>query len=72
MSRGLDALIDAVFVTIPRPERQRVWAQIVHHISDQLTIMFMPDTSSPTLIGQRLGYDEPTPDLSNAYRWRVN
>src|SRR5205823_2498931 len=70
-SAELDALIDAVFVTIPRQERQQVWAKIVRHISDQLTIMFMPDTSSPTLISNRIRSVELTPDLSNIHRWQT-
>jgi peptide/nickel transport system substrate-binding protein len=54
MNPELDALLDAFFATIPRQERVRVLAQILHHISDQVIPLPLFYDANPSLIGNRL------------------
>jgi len=70
-----DALIERLFVTIPRPERTQVLGQIVHHISDQVIMMGLYYLASPTLMHNRLvnvdaGGDRAT-QAWNAQEWDI-
>jgi peptide/nickel transport system substrate-binding protein len=49
-----DALLDRYLVTIPRDERNRVMAQIVHHMTDQLVILGLFFIAEPVLLTNRL------------------
>jgi peptide/nickel transport system substrate-binding protein len=70
-----DALIDRYFVTIQRPERMRVLGQIIHHISDQATIMGILYQVAPVMVGSRLvnigDYGERATSAWNAHQWDV-
>ena len=67
-----DALIDRYFVTIPWPERMAVLSQIVHQMTDQVTVMGIFFDVSPAMASNRLlnitGYREGTDPL-NAHEW---
>lgn len=66
-----DALLDRYFVTISKPERIRVVGQIIHHISDQLTIMGLFYNVSPGVVSHRLvGVGERRPAW-NGHQWDV-
>jgi len=54
MNSDLDGLIDRYFVTIPRPERIQVAAQMVQHLSEQVVPMVMFYDVTATPIGRRL------------------
>jgi peptide/nickel transport system substrate-binding protein len=49
-----DALIDQLFNTIPWPNRTQVLGQIVHQVTDQLTMMGLFYNTIPTLVDNRL------------------
>ena len=70
-----DALIDRYFVTISRPERMRVLGQIVHHMTDQATILGIFYQVAPVMIGNRLlnvaEYGERATSAWNAHEWDV-
>ncbi len=71
----LDLLIDRYYSTVPKPERTRVLAQIVHHLSDQLVVIPLIWRVDPTMIGNRLlnvgarGADAT--QAWNAHEWDV-
>jgi peptide/nickel transport system substrate-binding protein len=70
-----DALIDGYFSTIARPERMRVLGQLMHKITDELTIMGLFYLASPTLVRNRIlnvgaGGDRAT-QAWNAHEWDV-
>src|SRR5205823_2556825 len=50
----LDSLIDRYVTTIPRPERLRLLAQIVHHLSDQIPSMGLFYVVDSTIFSKRL------------------
>jgi len=54
MSPELDSLIDRYYVTIPRPERMQLAAQIVHHLSDQVVPVLLFYDVTSTAIGSRV------------------
>jgi peptide/nickel transport system substrate-binding protein len=68
-----DALIERFYVTIPRTERTQVLSEIVHHVTDQLTMMGLYYLASPTLMRSGLrnadaGGDRAT-QAWNAHEW---
>lgn len=66
-----DALVDRLFTTIPWPERMAVLGQVVHHVSDQLTMMGLFYNTIPTLVANRLVNVTGENAGWNAARWDV-
>ncbi len=50
----LDTLIERYYVTVPKPERNGVLAQIVHHMTDQVIPVALFYNAGPVMIGNRL------------------
>jgi hypothetical protein len=50
----LDALIERYVTTVPRAERSRILGDIVHHQTDQVTILGLAFALMPTMVGARL------------------
>ena len=74
MNPQFDALIDRFAVTIPKAEREQVLGQIVHHMSDQLTMMFMFYQTDPLLMTNRLQGARslgPVTPVWNIHEWEV-
>jgi peptide/nickel transport system substrate-binding protein len=73
MSPELDELIDRYFATIPRAERTRVLARIVHHVSDQVVVIGTLWWLVPTMVGNHvlnLGwYTDEASQAWNAHEW---
>lgn len=74
-SPELDALIDRYFVTIPRPERVQVLAQVVRHLTEQLNPMPLFHEPEPVMISKRLvsagGRRGDGVQAWNAHEWDV-
>jgi len=69
-----DALLDRYFVTISRSERIPIVGQIIHHISDQLTIMGLFYNTDPGAHSSRLQGAKVVPQTNitwNAHEWTV-
>jgi peptide/nickel transport system substrate-binding protein len=71
----LDALIDRFYVTVPRPERNQVLAQITRLMTDQVIPLGLYYNAGPIMIGNRLvnvtaGGTISTPSW-NAEQWDV-
>ncbi len=75
MNPELDALIERYFATVPKAERNRYLAQIVHHVSDQVVVLPLAWRADPTAIANRLvnvGVKGPEASQAwNAYEWDV-
>ena len=75
MNADMDALIDGYFSTIPKAERNRFLAEIVHHVSDQVVVLPLAWRTDPTPIPSRLvNVGVKRPDASqawNAHQWDV-
>jgi peptide/nickel transport system substrate-binding protein len=75
MNPELDTLIDGYFSTIPKAERNRYLAQIVHHVSDQAVVLPMAWRADPTAIASRLVNVGPkgrdATQAWNAHQWDV-
>lgn len=76
MNPEFDVLITRYQTTIPKTERAHVLGDIVHHISDQLTIMGLFYNPTPTAIANRLanvstGRASGTFVTWNAHEWEV-
>jgi ABC-type transport system substrate-binding protein len=75
MNAEMDALIDRYFATVPKPERNRVLAQIVHHLTDQVVVLPLIWQVDPTMIGNRLtnvgAASRYTTQVWNAHEWDV-
>jgi peptide/nickel transport system substrate-binding protein len=75
MNPEMDALIDRYFATVPKPERNRVLAQIVHHLTDQVVVLPLIWQVDPTMIGNRLtnvgAASRYTTQVWNAHEWDV-
>jgi peptide/nickel transport system substrate-binding protein len=54
MNPEFDAMIDQFYATIPERERYRILGQVVHHISDRVTIMPQFYDAEPVMIATRL------------------
>jgi peptide/nickel transport system substrate-binding protein len=54
MNPEYDALIERYMTTIPHVERTSILGDIVHHMTDQLTIMGLWYNTEPVMIGNRL------------------
>jgi peptide/nickel transport system substrate-binding protein len=73
MNADLDALIDRYYVTIPLAERNKVVAQIVHHLSDQVVPLLMFHDLTAVAIGPRMrNVSWQGNELWNAMAWDVS
>jgi hypothetical protein len=59
---GSDRLVDRVFVTIPPAERMQVLGDMVHHMTDQVTMLGPYYRVLPTMISNRLLHVSPRAD----------
>jgi peptide/nickel transport system substrate-binding protein len=70
-----DALVDRFFVTIPRADRVRVLADIVGHMTENLTAMGTFYAANPSMIGNRLvnvaARTQQSTETWNAHEWDV-
>ncbi len=74
MRPELDALIGRYITTIPRPERVRLLAQIVHHQTERVTLMRLFSSLAPTVMSARLQNVSRGEDNNvawNAYQWEL-
>jgi peptide/nickel transport system substrate-binding protein len=75
MNPEMDALLDRYFATVPKAERNRYLAQIVHHVSDQAVVLPLAWRADPTAIANRLlnvGVKGPEASQTwNAHEWAV-
>jgi peptide/nickel transport system substrate-binding protein len=71
MNPDFDALVDRFVVTIPLDERIEVMGQMVHHITDQLTITSLFFNPSPILVNNRLQGVTAGNEGWNAHLWEV-
>jgi ABC-type transport system substrate-binding protein len=72
MNPEFDGLIETYFVTIPRAERMDVLRRIMHHISDQVTMMGLFYDADIMFIANRLKDVTATQsELSNVHLWDV-
>lgn len=75
MNPELDGLIASYFATVPKVERNRFLAQIVHHVSDQAVVLPLAWRADPTAIASRLvnvGVKGPYATQAwNAHEWDV-
>jgi peptide/nickel transport system substrate-binding protein len=72
INADLDALIERYYVTIPRPERTQVAAQLVQHLSDQVVPLLLFYDVTATAIGARLrNVSAKGNQLYNAINWEV-
>lgn len=68
-----DALLDRYFVTIRRDERIKVVGQIIHVISDQLTIMGLFYNTTPGVVSNRLtNVGQGRRITWNAHEWALS
>ena len=71
MNAEWDALIDRYLTTIPKAERNRVLAQAIHHLTDQLNIMGLFYDTEPTLIWNRLQGAAGSSTQGSSMAWNV-
>jgi peptide/nickel transport system substrate-binding protein len=70
----LDALIERYPITIPRPERTRIVADVVQHVTDQVTMMGIFYATQVTMQANRLTnvrLGDATTPAWNAEEWEV-
>ncbi len=76
MNPAFDALIDRYMTTISAQEQLPILGQIVHHMTDQVTVMGVHYNAEPMMIGNRLQHvaanaaSEAT-EAWNAHEWNV-
>jgi peptide/nickel transport system substrate-binding protein len=74
-NRELDSLIEQYVVTIPRPERMRLLAGIVHHLSDQIPSLGLFYVVDTTIHSRRIqgvtGRSERATQAWNVHEWEV-
>jgi ABC-type transport system substrate-binding protein len=72
-NKDFDSLIDKYFVTIPRQERIQTVGQIIHQMTDQLTLMNLFYSEDASLVGNRLvGAGAQTSSTTwNAEQWTI-
>jgi ABC-type transport system substrate-binding protein len=75
MNPEMDALLDRYFSTVPKDERVRVLAQIVHHLSDQVVVIPLIWRVDPTAVSNRLinvgNRGRDATQAWNAHEWDV-
>ena len=73
MNREFDALIDRCFVTISRQDRMQLVGQIIHQMTDQVTLGNLFYSEDASLIASRLkGASAQTSSTTwNAEQWTV-
>jgi peptide/nickel transport system substrate-binding protein len=68
----LDRMIDTYYATIPWPERMAALRGVVHHITDQVTVIGLFFDVTPAMIGDRLSNVRAGPggtETWNAHEW---
>lgn len=70
-SDEFDALIDALNVTVPMPERMRVLAQALHFMTENVNVFGLAFNPDPILISNRLTNVSPDRPTWNTYEWDV-
>ncbi len=75
-NREWDALIDRYFMAIPIPERTRLMAEIIHHMTDQALTMGLFYDVVPMMVGKRLAGDIHLRTINasevwNAHQWDI-
>ncbi|MBM2811892.1 MAG: hypothetical protein HW416_2651 [Chloroflexi bacterium] len=70
-SPDLDRLLDRFTVTIPRAERAAVLGDVMAYMTEQLNVLGLYYTVSPTLIGNRLVNSQPSGEGGNQ-AWNVH
>jgi hypothetical protein len=75
MNPELDALIERYFLTIPAAERTRTVGQIVHHTTDQVTLIGLFYIAVPVMVSSRManvsGRTTSSPGAWNSHEWEV-
>ena len=75
MNPELDGLIDRYFSAIPKADRNRFLAQIVHHVTDQVVVLPFAWRADPTAIASRLvnvgAKGRDATQAWNAHEWDV-
>ena len=71
-SAQFDAMLDLYVSTIPRDERTRVLARIIHDMTSNLIVLGIYWAVDPTMIGHRLVNVSGTNPTWNAHQWDVN
>ena len=69
----LDSYINAYSTTIPRDARMVALGQMVHHMTDQLTVMGLLNTVRPTMVSKRItnvtGLSSRATEVWNVETW---
>jgi ABC-type transport system substrate-binding protein len=69
---GFDTLVDGYLTTSPWNDRMRILGDIVHHISDQLTMMGLFYDVKSFMVANRLKGFTPSDNATwNAHEWDV-
>lgn len=75
MNPQFDALVDRFLVTIPRAERARVLADIVGHMTDELSAMGVFYAANPSMIANRMvnvaARTQRSTETWNAHDWDI-
>ena len=75
MNPELDALVARYFVTVARPERERVLADIVSHMGNQAVVIHLFYNALPQMVNRRLKNVEPQSTrawIAAAHLWDVS
>ena len=70
-----DAMIDRYFTTIPWSERMNALGQVVHHMTDQVTVMGVYFDIAPVMVSNRLVGVRGRPggtEVSNILLWELH
>ena len=74
-SAELNGYIDAFATTIPRDARMVALGQMVHHMTDNLTVMGLLNTVRPTMVNKRIqnvtGLSSRATEVWNVETWDV-
>lgn len=71
-SSAYDALLDRFFSTVPLNERMQVLGQILHHTTDQLTLIPLFYMAQPILMSKRLVGMGPTQAAEGTSAWNAH
>jgi peptide/nickel transport system substrate-binding protein len=66
-----DALVERYMTTIPKTERMRAAAQVMHHLTDQLVVMTTFYNSQPQAVSNRLKNVPNNANVANIQEWDV-
>lgn len=71
-SAELDGLLDRVYLTIPRTERQQALGQAIYFLTDQVILLQLFRSAAPTFISNRVQNVGPTQSTWNAEQWTLS